>query len=252
VIIVPLTFLIVGPAFGVVGLGIQTAASALAEWQFIGPILLGLIMGGFYQVLVIFGLHWAIVPILFMEISQVNPVWNAGVTTVTAYNQIAVIAQVGAVFAIALRVRNPARKSAAIAAGITGIFGITEPVIYGFTLPKKTPFFFACLSGAVFGALAGFAGNFISNGHGIAWQFGGTGIFTYPAYLIPGFDGSVANLLIVLAASIFSVGTAFVLTYATYKPDAAEMDTGEVVIDTSRVDKTSAKKVFAPVKRSLL
>ncbi|GMO50424.1 MAG: beta-glucoside-specific PTS transporter subunit IIABC [Termitinemataceae bacterium] len=254
IIIIPLTFLIIGPIFGVVGLGIQNGIRGIVLVQFVGPILLGLIIGGFWQVLVIFGLHWALVPVGIAEATVENELFALNrVSYIFAYNQIAVIAQVGAIFAMAVRIKNTERRSAALAAGIGGIFGITEPIIYGFTLPKKKPFFTACCCGAFAGALGALAGNFVSEGHGIAAQMGAMGIFQYPSYLLPGFSGSTANLLIALGASLLSAGATFAIVYATYKPDEAESKTVEaVVIDTSKVNTETAKKIFSPLKGRVL
>jgi PTS system beta-glucosides-specific IIC component len=251
IIIIPLMFLVIGPIFGVVGLGIQNAIKGLVELRFLGPILLGLIIGGFWQALVVFGLHWAIVPIFIQEAATPNPLWgNSGVSVIVAYTQLAVIAQLGAVLAMALKIKNAERKSAAFAAGIAGVFGITEPIIYGFTLPKKRPFFAACFCGAVSGALAAFAGNFfVSEGRGIAAGMGAMGVFVYPSYLIPNFPHAAMNLVIALLASIVSAGLTFVVVYLTYKPDAAELKTDKAAaIDTSKVDMAKAKKIYAPVK----
>ncbi|MDR1325314.1 MAG: glucose PTS transporter subunit IIA [Treponema sp.] len=251
IITVPLTFLVIGPVFGMVGMGIQNAIGAIVELRFIGPILIGLIIGGFWQVLVVFGLHWAVVPIAMQEMSTPNPLWgNGNVSVIFSYSQIAVIAQLGAVLAMAVKIKNAERKSAALAAGIGGVFGITEPIIYGFTLPKKKPFFIACLCGAGSGALAALLGNFlVSDGRGIASGQGGMGLFAYPAYLIPNFSNSAMNLIIALIASIISAGLTFVIVYFTYKPDAAELKTDQaVVIDTSKVNVAVAKKIYAPVK----
>ncbi|MDR2151085.1 MAG: glucose PTS transporter subunit IIA [Spirochaetaceae bacterium] len=249
-IAIPAMFLIVGPVFGVVGLGIQKGIQGIASIHFVGPVILGLIVGAFWQVLVVFGLHWALIPIALQEYATPNPIFaglSVGVTL--SYTQIAVIAQVGAVFAIAAKIKNSERRSAAVAAGIGGIFGITEPIIYGFTLPKKQPFIFSCVSGAIFGALAGLFGSFNSGGYGIAGQQGAMGIFSYPSYLLPGFAGSTMNLVIILLASLGSVGLTYILVYKTYKPDAAELRTDEAaVIDVSGVNMATAKKIFAPVK----
>jgi PTS system beta-glucosides-specific IIC component len=252
-VMIPLTFFVVGPVFGAAGLGIQMGVAKLLAIQYIGAILLGLILGGFMQVLVIFGLHWAIVALAFIEMAQVNPVWQANVITTYPYTQIAALTQVGAIFAMVVKIKNRERRSAAIAAGFSGIVGITEPIVYGFTLPKKKPFVMACISGAVCCALAAFAGNFISGGHGIAGQLAGPGFFALPGYFIPGFAGSTMNFLIGAGASIFGIIGAFVLVFITYKPDAAELQAAEeVVIDTSRVNTAAAKKVFAPVKGRIL
>lgn len=51
-----------------------------------------------------------------------------------------------------MKSRNKEMKNVAFSSGITGIFGITEPAIYGVTLRLKKPFIAGCISGAV-GAL---------------------------------------------------------------------------------------------------
>jgi PTS system beta-glucosides-specific IIC component len=255
IVTIPLTFLVIGPVFGVVGLGIQNGIEVIIGLNFIGPILLGLIIGGFWQVLVIFGLHWAVTPVFWQETAVPNPLWgNNGVSVILGYTQIAVIAQLGAVLAMAVKIKNTERRSAAVAAGIGGIFGITEPIIYGFTLPKKKPFFIACFCGAASGALAALAGNiFVSEGRGIAAQLGAMGVFTYPSYFLPGFPGSTMNFLIALGASICSVGLAFILVYLTYKPDAAELKTEKAAaVDTAKVNVTKARKIYAPVRGRVL
>ncbi|MDR0375165.1 MAG: glucose PTS transporter subunit IIA, partial [Treponema sp.] len=152
-----------------------------------------------------------------------------------------------------LKIRNAERKSAAIAAGVGGIFGITEPIIYGFTLPKKIPFFQACVVAAISSGLAEFAANFISGGHGFAALPGAMGVFAFPSFFIPGFAGSAANFLIgVISITVATLATMF-LVYFTYKPDAAELKTDEAVaIDTSKVNIAAAKKVYAPVKGRML
>jgi PTS system beta-glucosides-specific IIC component len=250
VISIPLMFLIVGPIFGVVGLGIQKGIQGIVAIKYAGPVILGFIVGAFWQVLVVFGLHWALVPIALQEQTVENPMFaNLKVGVTLVYSQIAVIAQVGAVFAMAARMKNPERRAAAVAAGIGGIFGITEPIIYGFTLPKKQPFILSCASGAIFGALAGLFGSINSGGYGLAAQPGAMGVFSYPSYLLPGYPGSTMNLVIALLASLGSVGLTFVLVYLTYKPDAAEMRVEEAaVIDISKVNTAAAKKIRAPVK----
>jgi PTS system beta-glucosides-specific IIC component len=248
-LMIPLTFFVVGPVFGGVGLGIQMGITKLLSIQYIGSIIMGFIIGGFIQVLVIFGLHWAVVALFFIELSEVSLIWQANITTLFPYTQIAALAQAGAVFAMVVKTKNRERKAAGIAAGIGGIIGITEPIIYGFTLPKKKPFVMACISGALSCSLAAFAGNFISNGHGIAAQFGAIGIFTLPSFFIPGFAGSTMNFLIGAGASILSIVGAFALVFITYKPDVAELRSGEeTVIDTSKVDLTKVKKIHSPVK----
>lgn len=62
---------------------------------------------------------------------------------------IAVVAQVAAAFGVFIKSRNKEFKGVALSAGVTGIFGITEPTIYGVTLRLKKPFICGCAGGAV-------------------------------------------------------------------------------------------------------
>ncbi|MBR2542378.1 MAG: PRD domain-containing protein, partial [Lactococcus sp.] len=57
-------------------------------------------------------------------------------------------AQTGAVLAVLLKTKNMKLKELSIPAFISGIFGVTEPAIYGITLPKKKPFWASCIVGA--------------------------------------------------------------------------------------------------------
>lgn len=254
IITVPLMFLVIGPIFGAVGLGLLNGAQALIKMQLIGPVILGVLVGGFWQVLVIFGLHWAFIPIFIMQASTANPLWgDNGVTEISSYVQFAVIAQLGAVLAMAVKMKNAERRSAAIAAGIGGIFGITEPIIYGCTLPKRKPFFIACICGAVTAGAAAAIGSLLMNGYGIAQLQGALGIFTYPSYLLPNFEHSTTNFLIAIIGTLVSMSAAFLIVRATYQPDAAEMrEAGEVKIDTSNVNKNTAFKIFSPCKGRIM
>lgn len=62
------------------------------------------------------------------------------------------IIMVPATLGVVIKSRNKEMKNVAFSSGITGIFGITEPAIYGVTLRLKKPFIAGCISGAV-GAL---------------------------------------------------------------------------------------------------
>ncbi|MBL1639734.1 hypothetical protein ELD68_35190, partial [Klebsiella pneumoniae] len=86
-------------------------------------------------------------------------------------------AQVGAVLGILLATRDARQRMLAGSAFSAGLFGITEPAIYGLTLPLRRPFIFGCIAGAIGGAITAF-----SNSH--AYSFGVPNIF-FPAQMIP-------------------------------------------------------------------
>ena len=143
VIMVPATILVIGP----ISDGLANAIAAGYNWLYnTVPALAGLIVGGFWQVIVIFGVHWGVTPMVMANFE------NYGFDTFQAFQTCAVIAQAAACFGVFLKSRSKDTKNVALSAGLTGIFGITEPAIYGVTLRLKKPFIAGCIGGAA-GAL---------------------------------------------------------------------------------------------------
>lgn len=147
VIIVPLTFVVVGPLSNMGANAVANGYNYLAENM---PQLAGALIGGFVQVLVIFGIHWGLQPIFMANYAQY------GFDSFQAYQTIAVIAQVGAVLGVFIKTKRKQTKSLALSAGITGIFGITEPALYGINLRFKKPFIIGCASGLIGAVTASF------------------------------------------------------------------------------------------------
>lgn len=194
-VVVPLTFMVIGPIATWAG---QLLGQATLWIYGLSPVIAGLFLGGFWQIFVIFGLHWGLVPIAINNVS-VN-----GADPVLALVFAASFAQIGAVLAILLRTKQQKLKSLSIPAFISGIFGVTEPAIYGITLPLKKPFIISCIGGAVGGAIIGLFGT-------KGFIIGGLGIFGIPSYIHPteglnlAFWGSVI-------AIIAGFAVAFILT----------------------------------------
>ncbi len=194
-VVVPLTFMVIGPIATWAG---QLLGQATLWIYGLSPVIAGLFLGGFWQIFVIFGLHWGLVPIAINNVS-VN-----GADPVLALVFAASFAQIGAVLAILLRTKQQKLKSLSIPAFISGIFGVTEPAIYGITLPLKKPFIISCIGGAVGGAIIGLFGT-------QGFIIGGLGIFGIPSYIHPteglnlAFWGSVI-------AIIAGFAVAFILT----------------------------------------
>lgn len=147
VIMVPVTIVLIGPVTTLGANGIANGYNFLAENV---PALAGAIIGAFWQVIVIFGVHWGITPMVLANYDLY------GRDSFQAYQTIAVVAQVGAVLGVILKARNKETRKVSVSAGITGLFGITEPAIYGVTLRFKKPFIFGCISGAVGAVVASF------------------------------------------------------------------------------------------------
>src|SRR5699024_9243466 len=87
-------------------------------------------------------------------------------------------AQIGVVLAIIKQTKDKKLKDTAIGAFFSGLFGVTEPAIYGVTLPRKTPFVLSCIGGAVSGAIMGIF-------HSVLYMMPSMGFFAIPAYINP-------------------------------------------------------------------
>ena len=180
-IVVPLTFLIIGPVATWLS---HMLANGYQIIYVVAPWLAGAVLGGLWQVCVIFGLHWGLVPLM------INNMTVLGHDSMLPIVLPAVLAQVGAVLGIFLATRDVRQKVLAGSAFSAGLFGITEPAIYGLTLPLRRPFIFGCVAGALGGAITAFSNSY-------AFSFGLPNIF-FPAQMIPpgGIDASVWGGLI--------------------------------------------------------
>ncbi len=160
-IVVPLTFLVIGPVMTVVSNGLADGTNAL--WSF-SPIIAGVILGAFWQVIVIFGLHYAFIPILM------NNIATNGVDPINAVLGMTVMALVGAGLGYALKQKDSAKRAEGLTCSLTAFFGVTEPIIYSVALPQKKPFAAAFIGGGIAGGILA--------GSGAAMQgFGNGGIF---------------------------------------------------------------------------
>lgn len=137
---VPATIIVIGPASAITANAIANGYNALVAFA---PALAGAIIGGLWQIVVIFGVHWGITPVVLANFDM------NGCDTFQAFQTIAVVAQVAAAFGVFIKSRNKEFKGVALSAGVTGIFGITEPTIYGVTLRLKKPFICGCAGGAI-------------------------------------------------------------------------------------------------------
>lgn len=140
VVMVPFTILLIGPVSDAAANGIAVAYNFLAHTV---PMVAGALVGGIWQVFVIFGVHWGVTP---MNIANFNA---NHCDTFQAFQTCAVVAQAAACFGVFLKTKSKENKNVALSAGLTGIFGITEPAIYGVTLRLKKPFICGCIGGAI-------------------------------------------------------------------------------------------------------
>lgn len=130
----------------------SVAAGITWVWN-VAPWLAGGLLGGFWQVLVIFGLHWGLVPVML------NNLTTLGQDVMAPAVLAPVLAQGAAALAVMFKTRDAKLKQVAGPASLSGLLaGITEPAVYGVNLPLKKPFIFACIGGAIGGSMAAAGG----------------------------------------------------------------------------------------------
>lgn len=238
-----MTFWVIGPvasaASGLIG------AAFMAIYGF-SPLLMGAVVGGLWQLLVMFGLHWAITPIM------INNVQTIGFDTVMVGMFGASFAQVGAVLAIYLKTKNKKLKSLCVPAIVSGMAGVTEPAIYGITLPKKKPFALTCLVGAVTGGVLMAMG-------AKYYIVPGMGIFGYTAFVNTA-SGDFMGMIWAVIVSVIALVLGTVLVYLTYKDDEPAkkevVETGvheskEDVADNGKTDTVKMKEEAAAAREEI-
>jgi len=159
----------VGPIITVLSKGLSNGLVSIYSFS---PTLSGLVLGGLYQTMVIFGLHWALIPIV------INDIATNGHSYINSILSITMVAQGGAVLAVFLKTKDKKLKEVSLAAAISAFCGVTEPALYGVNLKYKRVFVVASIASALGGALTGFlrVNNYALSG----------ALIGFPAFITPG------------------------------------------------------------------
>ena len=175
-------------------------------------LLKGLFIGGFWQVFVMFGLHWGLIPIMIQNIVT----YGADPVIITMFGT--TFAQIGVVLAIIIKTKDQKLKGIAILAFLSGIFGVTEPAIYGVTLPRKKFFIMSCIGGAIGGALVALLGVKL-------FIFGGLGVFQYPCFIDPA-TNDVSGMYNGMIVSAVAFAAGFAMAFPVYKDEVQPVASG--------------------------
>lgn len=195
-ITVPVTLLAIGPVSTYLANGIADLVAMAYE---LSPVVAGAIIGAFWQVMVIFGLHWGMMPLIINNFSV------SGTDFILPLVLPAVVAQGGAVIGVLLKAKSMQAKSLCGPAFVSSLFGITEPSVYGINLPLRRPFIIACVCGALGSAIIGFFGT-------LAYSFALPSILMFPQF-IPLTGEINMTLWGSIIGSIFSLVAALIVTF---------------------------------------
>lgn len=191
-IVVPLTLLAFGPIGNAIGGALGGVYNTLYH---LSPAVAGFVVGALWMPLVTLGVHWGITPVV------VGNYANLGYDTFTALQASPVFAMAGATFGVWLKTRNQEIKSASLSAGITALFGISEPAIYGVALRLKRPMICSCLAGAIGGSIAG-------TFNAVSWSYNLPGIAVLPVFFREGHMPQFLGFLLSISVA-FTLGVIF-------------------------------------------
>lgn len=223
IISLPIGLLVIGP---IVSLLTTVLSNMFAGLYAFSPIVTAFVIGALWQCLVIFGLHWALVPMAMVNIG------NLGYDTILPGMLGTTFAATGVLAAMYLKLKDENKKALAIPGVISAFCGVTEPAIYGFLLPEKTPFVFSCIGGAVGGAIMGTVA-------AKQYVIGGLGIFSVVNFISP--KGNATGMIVSLIAGAVSLAVGFVLTMIFYKNNDQQVENKETT-------KLEEETILSPIK----
>ncbi len=231
-VVIPAGFLVIGP---LATFGSTIIAEFVMTVRNFSPMIAGAIVGLTWQILVIFGLHWGFIPV------YINNIMTNGYDNVMMPFFACTFATSAVVLAIWLKTKDRKLRDMAMPNFISGIFGVTEPAIYGILLPLKKPFIISCIAGGIGGGFYG-AFNFRK------FSMGGMGIFEFPAMIEPG--GGMGNLIVAAVGVVLTMIIAFAITMVFWKEEAPAP--GPVPADPAPRQLLQKESIPAPLEGRVL
>ncbi|EXG87097.1 PTS system protein beta-glucoside-specific IIA component, Glc family [Clostridium sp. ASBs410] len=166
-----------------------------------GPVA-GLILGVTIPLIVMTGMHYVVNPIVLQNLNQL------GYDFIAPLFFLCNIAQAGATLAVFTKAKDKKLKSLALSTGISAIFGITEPAMYGVNIREKKPFYASLIAGGI--------GGFVATMFGVkVYAFVMPGITGIPAYITQGGDNR--NIVVILISLLITFASSFGLTLILWK-----------------------------------
>lgn len=201
-IVMPLGFVLIGPAVNAIGGAVNSGITFLLNSV---PLLAGVIVAGTYQIMVLFGVHSAMTSFSFMNVLAGNP------DQVMALVMFPSFAQIGVVLAMYLKTKDKKLKSIALPAFISGVFGVTEPAIYGVTLPRIKMFVVSCIGAMTSGVIVMLSGMTMYN-------FTGMGIVALLGMVSP----ENPSFLFPVLAAVVPFVVSFLIAFVVFKDEKAK------------------------------
>lgn len=203
-VMVVLEYLIIGPVASMLTSLITLIVSTVYAIPVVGGPLVCLLIGGCFSTLVMFGLHWAFMPISLNNMATLgyDPLVGSGIGGFVALGQ---------GLAVVLRTKVARTRGIAIPALVSQFCGIGEPMLYGIQIPSKFLWIQNIVFSAIGGLLCGIFGvkQFIN---------GGMGFFSLPSFVNPVTNDATGMYIYAAILAVLMV-VSFIFTMLTYHDD---------------------------------
>ena len=192
----PIAFLILGPVGSVIGNGL---AAVMTFVQAHISLVAYVIMGAAMPFIVMTGMHWAFVPMCFAAFET-----TAGDTMVLPAMLISNLALGASCLAVALKSKNGQMKQVAGSSAVSALFaGVTEPGLYGVTMPLKRPLAAVCIASGLTGLFAGIVKL-------AGFSFASPSLLSLPIFVS---EANGNNFIMAVVTACVSIVLAFALTW---------------------------------------
>ena len=235
-------------ALGPIGAWLSNLIQLFFSWlKGVAPWLVPTVVGITSPLLVMTGTHYGLIPI------GTNNLVAVGHDAVVGPGMlVSNVAQGAAGLAVAVRSKDPEVKQLASSGGITGVLGITEPVLYGINLKYTYPLYAAMIGGGVGGLFLGLTGV-------ERFAAGSPGLLVLPVYLPTeqaleaGF--TMSNFYCAVVGVVIAMVVSFVSCYIMYgiwekkgNTEATETTSTEPTTVQEVVTDTNDDVICAPCK----
>ncbi len=225
-------FVILGPLGSLVG---NVLAMAMSWIQAHVSVLAAVIMAAAMPFIVMTGMHWAFIPMVFAALDT-----SGGEFLMLPAMLVSNLAQGASCLAVSLKSKNSGLKQNAFASGCSALLaGVTEPALYGVSMPLKRPLAAVCIASGITGAIGGIM-------HLSAFAFATPSLVSFPQFI----GAERNNVMLAIVVAVIAMVLAFVLTWIMGFEDPADENELQKKVDTGTdhaANDTAEKIVYCPL-----
>ena len=191
----PIALIVIGPIISFLSIHLANIINNIYNFS---PIIAGAVLGGSWILMVMFGLHWAFMPIF------INNIATQGFDPLLGLLLANQFAMAGSSIAVGTKTKQEKLKTLSLSTGFTTLLGISEPALYGVLVPYKKPLIASIIGGCLGGMLTGLTNT-------LQYGIGGSGLLGIPLIINP--NGLDLSFYGGISSQIVGFISGFLITY---------------------------------------